>query len=463
MFHEPDHLKRRLQHESHSTNHKQLFQCLECGKQYNTQLGYRRHLVAAHGTTPTTTAPPTTTTTTGLPCPEGPPSLLEQLGGHIDRPPPSLEGPPSASASTAVRERKYSCERCDRRFYTRKDVRRHAVVHTGRRDFLCPRCAQRFGRRDHLTRHLKKSHAQEGAVLPHHCTPATASPGGASRQCLVKEEASPVASELGSVVSKETLEPQYPRDVYPSYPMANTVPGLAHSAHGGLMQNHHHHHLSTGMSGARHMQPPQPSHHMQTPPQPQPYSAGSTGGRYQHGSTSFPRAEVDSFLLDLQSAPSPHLTVASASTPASPQREVLGEGVVGVAGGDPHLLCRSPAVPSSDLSCAANMDLGPLLGFLPFGLPPYSPHMGMSGLVMSYPPPPPATTTSTAASSPPSSSQAPPPPPAGPFSLFQPPQAHHVSQGQAAVHGHSQLPQAYSTPSMSSSSSLPHYYQAFQQ
>ncbi|XP_075901950.1 zinc finger protein PLAGL2-like [Nelusetta ayraudi] len=468
MFHEQEHLKRRLQHESHSTNHKQLFQCLECGKQYNTQLGYRRHLVAAHGTTTTTAA--TTTTTTGLPCPEGPPSLLEQLGGHIDRP---LEGSGGGGgASVAVRERKYSCERCDRRFYTRKDVRRHAVVHTGRRDFLCPRCAQRFGRRDHLTRHLKKSHAQEGAVLPHHCTPATASPGGgsAARQCLVKEEASPVASELGSVVSKEALEPQYPRDVYPSYPMANAVPGLAHSAHGGLMQNHHHHHhhLSSGMSAARHMQPPQSSHHhMQTPPQPQPPYGGG-GSRYQHGSTSFPRAEVDSFLLDLQSAPSPHLSVASASTPASPQREVLGEGVVGVAGADPHLLCRSPAVPSSDLSCTANMDLGPLLGFLPFGLPPYSPHMGMSGLVMSYPPPPPATTSSTAASSPSSSSSSqapppPPPPPAGPFSLFQPPQAHHVSQGQAAVHSHSQLPQAYSSPSMSTSSSLPHYYQAFQQ
>lgn len=475
MFHEQEHLKRRLQHESHSANHKQLFQCLDCGKQYNTQLGYRRHLVAAHGTT-TTTATAITSSTAA--CPEGAPSLLEHLGGHIDRPPPpvpppSLEGPPGPVAG-AVRERKYSCERCDRRFYTRKDVRRHAVVHTGRRDFLCPRCAQRFGRRDHLTRHLKKSHAQEGGALPHHCTPA-ASPG-AARHCLVKEEPGQVASDLGSALSKEAVEPQYPRDGYPSYPMAGAVPGLAHSAH-GLVQNHH---LSSGMSAARHMQTPQSSHphhphphlhHMQTPPQPQAYGgAGGGAGRYQHGSTSFPRAEVDSFLLDLQSAPSPHLTVAnsSSSAPASPQREVLGEGV----GGDPHLLSRSPAVPSSEMSCTTNMDLGPLLGFLPFGLPPYSPHMGMSGLVMGYPPPPPppaaptavAPTSSSSSSSPPSSSssglssQGPPP---GPFALFQPPQA-HVPQG-PAVHNHGQLPQAYSSPSMSAPSSLPHYYQAFQQ
>lgn len=426
MFHQQDHLKRQLQ-ESRSTN-RQLFHCLECGKQYNTQLGYRRHLVAAHNTA------------AGLPCPEGSPSLLEQLGSHIDRPPPS-EG--NSNAAVPVRERKYSCERCDRRFYTRKDVRRHAVVHTGRRDFLCPRCAQRFGRRDHLTRHLKKSHAQEAGLMPSCTTSAPAVTPSPARQCLVKEEPGPVTSDMGSV-SKETME-TYPRDMYNTYPMTNPVPGLGHPH--SLMQSS----LSTGMSVGRHMasQSSHP-HHLQTPQQ-QSYSNLS---RYQHGSTSFPRTEVDSFLLDLQSAPSPHLSVAnsSTSTSASPQREVLGEGV-GV-GGDPHLLSRSPAIASTELSCTTNMELGPLLGFLPFSLPPYSPHMGMSGLVMSYPPA--TTTTSSPSSSSGLSSQAP-----GPFTLFQPPQA-HVSQG-PGVHNHSQLPQAYSTPAMSTSSSLPHYYQAFQQ
>jgi hypothetical protein len=56
-------------------------------------------------------------------------------------------------------DRKYHCDHCDRSFFTGKDVRRHLVVHTGRRDFLCQYCPQRFGRKDHLTRHIKKSHS----------------------------------------------------------------------------------------------------------------------------------------------------------------------------------------------------------------------------------------------------------------------------------------------------------------
>jgi len=428
MFHQQDHLKSQLQ-ESHQAAARPLFHCQECGKQYNTQLGYRRHLVAAHGAA------------AGLPCAEGSPSLLEHLGSHIDRP---SEG--SANAAVPVRERKYSCERCDRRFYTRKDVRRHAVVHTGRRDFLCPRCAQRFGRRDHLTRHLKKSHAQESGLMPP-CTPSStpvATPTPAT-QCPVKDELSPVASDIGSA-SKEPME-TFSRDMYNSYPMANPVPGMGH-AH-GLMQGS----LSSGVGVARHM-PPQPAHahhhHLQPPPAAAAQQPYSNMARYPHGSTSYPRADVDSFLLDLQSAPPPQLSAvnSSTSTAASPQREGLGDG-----GGDPHLLSRSPAISSTELSCTTNMDLGPLLGFLPFSLPTYSPHMGMGGLVMSYPP---ATTTTSPSSSSSSGlpSQAP-----GPFTFFQPPQA-HVAPGPGA---HSQLPQAYSSPAMSTSSSLPHYYQAFQQ
>ncbi|XP_004570984.1 zinc finger protein PLAGL2 [Maylandia zebra] len=433
MFHQQDHLKSQPQ-ESHPAV-RQLFHCQDCGKQYNTQLGYRRHLVAAHSAA------------AALPCSDVAPSLLEHLGGHIDRPPPS-EG--SINVVVPVRERKYSCERCDRRFYTRKDVRRHAVVHTGRRDFLCPRCAQRFGRRDHLTRHLKKSHAQETGLMPpcSSSTPvATPSP---STMCPVKEEPSPVTTEMASV-SKEPIE-SFSREMYSSYHMASPVPGMGQPH--GLIQGS----LSSSMGVARHMpaQSSQPHHHHLAPsasPQQQHYS---NMPRYQHhGSTSYPRGDVDSFLLDLQSAPAPHLSAvnSSTSTSASPQRDVLAEGVS--AGGDPHLMSRSPAVPSAELSCTTNMDLGPLLSFLPFSLPPYSPHMGMGSLVMSYP-----TTTTTTACSPSSStglsSQAP-----GPFTFFQSPQA-NAPQG-PGPHNHNQLPQAYSSPAMSTSTSLPHYYQAFQQ
>ncbi|XP_030214498.1 zinc finger protein PLAGL2 [Gadus morhua] len=442
MFQQQDHLKSQLQ-EAHAA-HRQLFQCQECGKQYNTQLGYRRHLVAAHGTT-----------ATGLPCHDGPPpSLLEHPGGHDDRPAPP-QGPAGAGAAALpVRERKYSCERCDRRFYTRKDVRRHAVVHTGRRDFLCPRCAQRFGRRDHLTRHLKKSHAQEagltagGGMAGGH--PAAA-PSPSSGLCAVKEEPSPVTCDGGSA-PKEPPESPFSMDMYSSYPMAS--PGMGHHHHHGLLQSslssamgrhmapspspHGHHHPAPGAP----QQPPGAAQ-QQPPAQQQAYGAMP---RYQHGATSYPRVDMESFLLDLQSGlPPNHLSTAppsSSSSASPPHRDgLLSEGAGGGGG---------------ELSCAANMDLGPLLGFLPFGLPPYGAHMGMGGLMMGYP-----SGSAANASSSSSSGAGLSPQPPGPFALIQPPQA-HVPQGPGA-HSHSQLPQGYSSPAMSTSSPLPRYYQAFQQ
>lgn len=404
MFRQQDHLQESL------LASRQLFQCQDCGKQYNTQLGYRRHLVTTHSAAG------------GLPCPEEPPSLLETLSDHSDRPPPS-EG----STSVPIRERKYSCERCDRRFYTRKDVRRHAVVHTGRRDFLCTRCAQRFGRRDHLTRHLKKSHAQESGVMspaPPSTPAATLTPAS---HCPVKEELGLVTSDLTSVI-KEPMEP-FVRDLGPPY--TNPVPGVGHTQ--GLMQG-----LLPSSMGV--------GHHMSTQsPHPQPLQPPAALQQQSYGSTSYSRSDMENFLLDLQSAPPPpQLCAVNTSTSASPQREVLCEG-------DPHLLSRSPSLSTTELSCSTNMELGPLLSFLPFSLPPYSPHMGVGGLVMSYPPV--SSTTSPPSSSAGLTSQT-----SGPFSFFQPPQA-HVPQGPGV---HSQLPQAY-TSAMSTSSPLPHYYQAFQQ
>ncbi|KAF7209389.1 zinc finger protein PLAG1 [Nothobranchius furzeri] len=420
MFHQQDHLKGQL-HENLSSS-RQLFQCQDCGKQYNTQLGYRRHLVTSHSDA------------LSLPSTEEPPFLLESLSEHSDRP-PSLEG----STSAPVRERKYSCERCDRRFYTRKDVRRHAVVHTGRRDFLCPHCAQRFGRRDHLTRHLKKSHAQESGLLSP-CTPTTPVATLTSATHPVKEEPGQVASDMSSI-SKEPME-VFVRDVGPPYTIPNPVSGLGHSQR--LMQGS----LPSSMGVGQHMssQSAHRQHHPLPPPAASQQQSYSSMSRYQHGSTSYPRSDMDNFLLDLQSAPPPQLCAVNSSTSASPHREVLGEEVS--VAGDPHLLSRSPTV-TTELS--TNMDLSPLLSFLPFSLPHYSPHMGMGGLVMSYPPT--ASSTSSPSSSTGLSTQAP-----GPFSLFQPPQA-HVQQGPVV---HSQLPQAYSS-AMSTSSTLPHYYQTFQQ
>ncbi|KAM6976804.1 pleomorphic adenoma gene X [Aplochiton taeniatus] len=449
MFQQQNHLKSQLQ--GHQAANRQLFQCEDCGKQYNTQLGYRRHLVAAHGPASATAL------ASQLSCPEGVPSLLEHLGSHNDRPPP----PDGAGTNAAlpVRERKYSCERCERRFYTRKDVRRHAVVHTGRRDFLCPRCAQRFGRRDHLTRHLKKSHAQETGMASGSAPTTPVTTPNPATPLSVKEEPSPVACDMG-LASKEPPAPPeaFSMDLYSSYSMANA--GMAHHP-SALMQGA----LSVGAMGVgRHMPSLSPHHHHhphhhQLQPQHQALhsqqqqpSYGSMS-RYQHGSTSYTRSDMESFLMDLQSAPlPPNLgggapSSSTTSSSASPQREGLSDVQQGGLGaGD--LLSRSPALSSAELSCAANMDLGPLLGFLPFGLPPYSTHMGMGGLVMGYP------STSAASSSP--SPTALPSQASGPFTLLQPPQG-------AGAHNHSQLPPGYSSPTMSTSNSLPRYYQAFQQ
>uniref|UniRef100_A0A8D0DBV2 Pleiomorphic adenoma gene 1 n=1 Tax=Sander lucioperca TaxID=283035 RepID=A0A8D0DBV2_SANLU len=140
MFHRKDHLKNHLH--THDP-YKEAFTCQECGKSYNTKLGFKRHLAlhAANSGDLTCQVCLQPFPSTGV--------LLEHLKTHAGK------------SSGGTKEKKHRCEHCERRFYTRKDVRRHMVVHTGRKDFLCQYCAQRFGRKDHLTRHVKKSHARE--------------------------------------------------------------------------------------------------------------------------------------------------------------------------------------------------------------------------------------------------------------------------------------------------------------
>uniref|UniRef100_A0AAY4BYG3 C2H2-type domain-containing protein n=1 Tax=Denticeps clupeoides TaxID=299321 RepID=A0AAY4BYG3_9TELE len=290
MFHGAEHLNSRLQ--AHDPNRHAL-QCEECGKLYNTRLGYRRH-VATHATA----APGA-----DLACKvcrqafDSMPALLEHLSTHTGRPPPPPGGAPP-------RERRHPCDRCDRRFYTRKDVRRHAVVHTGRRDFLCPRCAQRFGRRDHLTRHLKKSHAQEPASL----VPA---PAGA-----VKEG---------------------PGDAFP----------MAAYAH----QQHPH---AASTSGVHHSHRALQQQYVQTP-------------RYQPGPTSYLKTEMESFLAELQCGPPPPPRRA---VPASSTRpgDLFPDGLAP----DSHFALKNSAFSGAEAPGPANVDISHLLGFLPFGLPPYA-------------------------------------------------------------------------------------------
>ncbi|XP_076874811.1 pleomorphic adenoma gene X [Brachyhypopomus gauderio] len=387
MFHGKDQLNSPLQT---SESSKPELQCEECGKHYNTRLGLRRH-VATHATS----------ATGDLTCKvcrqvfESMPTLLEHLSTHTGRPPPA----------GVVRERKHQCERCGRRFFTRKDVRRHAVVHTGRRDFLCPRCAQRFGRRDHLTRHLKKSHAQELDAL------TSLPPSG------VKEEPSPTMCTSGS-----------PKDASEAFSMGMFNPqGLQSASTSGVS---HHHSLVTGplsnpMGVGCYLEP--------SKPQPHQYHEAH---RYQPGSaTSYLKAEMESFLTELQCGPMP--PQASAATSTSRPGDLLPESLGGQTA---HFTLRNSAFATAEPSAtAANMELSHLLGFLPFGLPPYSAPLSSGGLVMGY-------STTTTAGSPTATSQL-----SGPLASFQP---QPTLEPQAS--GHINQLSGFSP-------TLPRFHQAFQQ
>uniref|UniRef100_A0A8C4QYX0 PLAG1 like zinc finger 1 n=1 Tax=Eptatretus burgeri TaxID=7764 RepID=A0A8C4QYX0_EPTBU len=141
-FHRKDHLKN---HQQTHDPHKLAYRCDSCGKKYHTKLGFRRHLALHAAASGDLTC---RVCGRSLECTA---ALLQHLKAHASKP-----------ASSGHREKRHQCDQCGRQFYTRKDVRRHLVVHTGRKDFACTVCGQRFGRKDHLTRHAKKSHEQQG-------------------------------------------------------------------------------------------------------------------------------------------------------------------------------------------------------------------------------------------------------------------------------------------------------------
>ncbi|MGH0176476.1 UNVERIFIED_CONTAM: hypothetical protein FKN15_077775 [Acipenser sinensis] len=346
MFHRKDHLKNHLQ--THDPN-KEAFKCEECGKNYNTKLGYKRH-VAMHAATSGDL-----TCKVCLQSYESTPVLLEHLKSH------------SGKSSGGVKEKKHPCDHCDRRFYTRKDVRRHMVVHTGRKDFLCQYCAQRFGRKDHLTRHVKKSHSQELLKIK---TEPSDMLGllHSSSSISVKEELSPMMCMppcKDSMMGKPFAS-SFPMSMYNQHLQAMSNSGVSHT----LVPSS----LATMGMGCP-MESPSPIHHHSPPPQqPPPH-------KYQLGSTSCLqekpiKVEMESFLMDLQSGLSvePH--------PSPPKVGLEHHQSLDDLSGE-HILSKSPTIIAESF-CAANMDFSHLLSFLPLNLPPYNPPMSTGGLVMGY-------------------------------------------------------------------------------
>ncbi|XP_043946283.1 zinc finger protein PLAGL2 isoform X2 [Protopterus annectens] len=346
MFHRKDHLKNHLQ--THDPN-KEAFKCEECGKTYNTKLGFRRHLTM-HAATSGDLACKVCLQTF-----ENTQVLLEHLKTH------------SGKSSGVIKEKKHPCDHCDRRFYTRKDVRRHMVVHTGRKDFLCQYCAQRFGRKDHLTRHVKKSHSQELLKIK------TESPDmldvlNSSPPVTVKEEPNPVMCMASKDMMGKSFPSMLPMGMYSSHFQNMSNSGVSHS----LVSSP----LTMGVGCP--IESPSPIH--SPPPQHPP--------KYQHGSTSYasglsekaPKMETDNFYMDLHSnmAVTPNESQTnSAKIGLEPQMgyldDVFGE----------HMLSKNPTIISESL-CAANMDFSHLLSFLPLNIPPYNPPGSTGGLVMGY-------------------------------------------------------------------------------
>ena len=60
-----------------------------------------------------------------------------------------------------IREKKYECPKCPKKFRDRCDVEKHQVTHTGERPFSCSLCDKTFAWADNLNHHLKINHLGE--------------------------------------------------------------------------------------------------------------------------------------------------------------------------------------------------------------------------------------------------------------------------------------------------------------
>uniref|UniRef100_S4R5T0 Pleiomorphic adenoma gene-like 2 n=1 Tax=Petromyzon marinus TaxID=7757 RepID=S4R5T0_PETMA len=310
MFHRKDHLKNHLQ--THNPN-KLAYKCEECGKKYNTKLGFRRH-VALHAAA-----------SGDLTCRvcsaqlESTPTLLEHLKTHASKP------------SAGLKEKRHTCEQCERRFYTRKDVRRHMVVHTGRKDFVCQFCSQRFGRKDHLTRHAKKSHGQEvlkGRMETHQAMPVMN-----------------VYSQVGA--SLPPLSPHH----HKRGSLIQSVLGLA--------PHHHHHH---------HHQQHQPQHQQHHNPLSLPLGCMEPVSSPIHSSTP---QHVHGLPLTLpHELPTQKYQLGSTSFCSDEAKRLSAHNTGGAMddGSSDPLLQKESAAMAETLS-AAGVDLSQLLSFLPLSLP----------------------------------------------------------------------------------------------
>ena len=140
-FNRVDHLKNHVL--THDSN-RQQWSCEKCGKHYlyrSTFLYHMAHHQAQDGPDLICTLCHTEFSTRE--------ALIEHVHTH-NRYKPDL-----------TRSKNHQCPKCQKKFTTSKDVRRHMVTHTKDRSFLCEFCPQTFARKDHLRRHYKSNHKKE--------------------------------------------------------------------------------------------------------------------------------------------------------------------------------------------------------------------------------------------------------------------------------------------------------------
>ncbi|KAK3596783.1 hypothetical protein CHS0354_038785 [Potamilus streckersoni] len=147
-FNRKDHLKNHLI--THDPN-KKIWKCELCGKEYSYNFSYRTHM-AFHAAESGQTLVCQICKKEALTKEE----LLFHLKIHT-----------GARAAKSLTEKTHQCFECGKKFFTRKDVKRHMITHTKKKDFLCQYCPQRFGRKDHLTRHLRTSHTGDNSHTRH--------------------------------------------------------------------------------------------------------------------------------------------------------------------------------------------------------------------------------------------------------------------------------------------------------
>ncbi|XP_064410465.1 zinc finger protein PLAG1 isoform X2 [Latimeria chalumnae] len=401
MFHRKDHLKNHLH--THDPN-KEAFKCEECGKNYNTKLGFKRHLALHAATSGDLTCKVCMQTfeSTGV--------LLEHLKTHAGK------------SSGGAKEKKHQCEHCDRRFYTRKDVRRHMVVHTGRKDFLCQYCAQRFGRKDHLTRHMKKSHTQE--LLKVKMEPMDLLDPFTCVSVPIKDELHSVmplpSSELASKPFTNTLQ----LNLYSSQIQSMHTAGSAHQMVTAS--------LPLGMSCPVDVESVHSTHQLSLK-----YPLGSTSYTIAMPEKEQPlKGEIESYLMELQSS----MPSSSQDTPTSSSKLGLESQVAQLDDGSGDVSLSKSSSSISEPLNPSSLDFSQLFNFIPLSGPPYNPPVSVGNLGMSY------TQEEVHSSMPQLPSQP------------QDPQDPSSSIGLGPLHT---LSTAFTT-SLSTTTTLPRFHQAFQ-